>query len=92
MERNLPHTSDDDDTRYRAKEELEEAKKRDPVVIFKDYLVGLGIVTEDVDQRFRDDARREVDEATDVAEAAPYPETTGFYDHVYSSSRGEASP
>ena len=92
VERNLPHTSDDDDTRYRAKEELEEAKKRDPVVIFKDYLVGLGIVTEDVDQRFRDDARREVDEATDVAEAAPYPETTGFYDHVYSSSRGEASP
>ena len=92
VERSLPHTSDDDDRLYRPKEELEEAKKRDPVGVFRDYLAGLDTVTEDLDRQIRDDARREVDEATDFAEAAPYPETTGFYDHVYSSPRGEASP
>ena len=92
VERSLPHTSDDDDRRYRTEEELEEAKRRDPVSIFRDYLAGLDIVSEDMDQRFRDDARLEVDEATDYADAAPYPDTTGFYDHVYSLPRGEASP
>jgi len=92
VERSLPHTSDDDDRRYRSKEELEEAKRRDPVGIFRGYLAGLDIVTEVLDQRFRDDARREVDEATEYADAAPYPDTTGFYDHVYSSPRGKASP
>ena len=36
-----------------------------------------------MDQGIRAGARREVDEATDYVESAPYPETDGFHDHVY---------
>ena len=83
VERYLPHTSDDDDSRYRLRADIEEARKRDPVKILGEQLIGLGILTEEVRQRFLDDARREVDEATDLAENAPYPDTDGFLDNVY---------
>jgi 2-oxoisovalerate dehydrogenase E1 component alpha subunit len=95
VERYLPHTTDDDDSRYRSREELDEARKRDPLVLLKDQLMGLGVLTEDLDKELADAARREVNEATDAVEAAPYPETDGFYDHVYSSDGavgGEPSP
>ena len=83
VERYLPHTSDDDDTRYRSREEIEESRKRDPLKILSGQLTESGILTEDLDKKVHDDARREVDEATDLVESAPYPDTDGFYDHVY---------
>jgi 2-oxoisovalerate dehydrogenase E1 component alpha subunit len=89
VERYLPHTTDDDDSLYRSREELEEARKRDPLVLLKDQLMGLGVLTEELDKEFNSAARREVNEATDATEAAPYPETDGFYDHVYSSGGAE---
>ena len=83
VERYLPHTSDDDDSRYRPGPELEEARKRDPLPLLRQRLVDLGELTDEMDQTIRADARREVDEATDYVESAPYPETDGFHDHVY---------
>ena len=85
VERYLPHTSDDDDRRYRPREEIEEAKKRDPLKILKQQLTNLRALTEEMDKELHDVARGEVDEATDFAEATPYPGTTGFHEHVYSS-------
>ena len=38
VERYLPHTSDDDDSIYRASSEIEEAKRRDPLIFLKDTL------------------------------------------------------
>ena len=35
------------------------------------------------DARFRSEARRLVDEATEFVEQAPYPSPDGFFDHVY---------
>ena len=86
VERYLPHTSDDDDTRYRSREELEEAKKRDPLKILKGQLVEQGILSQETDKRFHDDAMREINEATDFVDSAPYPDTDDFYEHVYASS------
>ena len=85
VERYPPHTSDDDDRRYRAPEEIEEAKKHDPLKWFREYLVGEGILAGDVNERFHREARDEVNQATEEAEAAPYPDTGDFYDHVYAS-------
>ena len=84
VERYLPHTSDDDDRRYRTQEELEEARKRDPLIILKGQLETLGLLAEELDNTFHEDARRQVNDATDFAEEAPYPGTEGFHDHVYS--------
>jgi 2-oxoisovalerate dehydrogenase E1 component alpha subunit len=84
VERYLPHTSDDDDSIYRSKEEIEEAKKRDPLKALKESLTSLGILDEKTDKQFQDDARRIVNEATDAAEAAPYADASDFSDHVTS--------
>ena len=86
VERYLPHTSDDDDRRYRTPEDLEEARKRDPLELLSGRLMAIGSLTAEIDDRFHADAKREVDDATDFAESAPYPGTDDFYDHVYGPS------
>ena len=79
--------ADDDDTRYRPREEIEEARKRDPLRILSEQLMGQGILSEEQDKKFREDAQREVNEATDIVEAAPYPSADDFYDHVYAPQK-----
>ena len=85
VERYLPHTSDDDDTRYRTKDELEEARKHDPLKLLHDYLADEGILTNEVDRRFQEQAKTEVNQATDQAESAPFPDPDDFLEHVYAS-------
>ena len=54
--------------------------------MLRGHLLGLGLLTDELDEGFREAAKREVNEATDFAEAAAYPGTEGFNDHVYSTS------
>src|SRR5205807_7311591 len=44
-----PHTSDDDDSRYRTKQEVEEWKARDPVKRGREYLLGAGASEPDLE-------------------------------------------
>ena len=83
VERYLPHTSDDDDSRYRLREDIEKARERDPMRMLQEQLLADGLLSETDDERLRDDAKREVNEATDSIEAAPYPTTEDFFKHVY---------
>ena len=83
VERYLPHTSDDDDTRYRSAEEIQEARKRDPLTVLSRQLQESGLLTNDIDNAFRAEAMRTVNEATDVVDSAPYPAVDDFGDHVY---------
>ena len=85
VERYLPHTSDDDDTKYRPAEELEKARKHDPLSILKIQLVEAGTLTEDLDSEIRLAAKQEVNEATEYGESAPYPTTENFYKHIYAT-------
>ena len=86
VERYLPHTSDDDDSIYRSAQEIEEAKTRDPLKLLRTNLRDFGQLDDNEDQIIQDEARRLVNEATEEAEAAPYPETSDFYQHVVSDS------
>ena len=83
VERYLPHTSDDDDTRYRPRAEIEEARKRDPLTIFSAQLRQTGLLTDDLDARLRAEAAAAVNRATDETESAPYPGVEDFYKRVY---------
>lgn len=85
VERLMPHTSDDDDTRYRTKEDLEHARNRDPIKVVREFLMSNGILSEATEKQFVDAAKKEVNEATELADKAPYPGTSDFYDHVYAS-------
>ena len=83
VERFRPHTGDDDHTRYRSAEDLEAALKRDPIKALRSQLMKSGELDEAGDAEIADAAMREIDEATDFAEAAPLPDPATFYDHVY---------
>lgn len=79
----VPHSSDDDDRTYRSREEVEEAKKRDPIITFRQYLLDNGVIDEAGLNEMEAAIAKEVDEATEYAEKAPYPEPESALKHVY---------
>ncbi len=83
VERFMPHTTDDDDSRYRDRDAVEAARQRDPVVAFPQQMVEHGIVTQDQIEGFRADARNRVNDATDFADEASPPDASTIYDHLY---------
>ena len=78
----VPHTSADDDRRYRAREEVEEWTKKDPLVRFQAWLKEHDIADPGRLDELQEMAGREVDEATDYAEKAPTPEPESALKHV----------
>ena len=85
VERYLPHTSDDDDTRYREREDVEKARLRDPLERLRGQLKAAGVLSDEMDEEIRAAARQEIDEATEEGESTPYPPTSSFYRDVYAS-------
>ncbi len=73
MYRITPHSSDDDDRTYRSREEVEENKKFDPLLLTQKRLMDEGIYSEkdleDLDKK----AKQMVTDAVKIAEDAPYP-------------------
>ncbi|MEK4442276.1 MULTISPECIES: thiamine pyrophosphate-dependent dehydrogenase E1 component subunit alpha [Niallia] len=78
-----PHSSDDDDSSYRAREEITEAKAKDPLFTFKAYLLSTGILTEEMDQELNKKLADVINEATDYAEKAPYAQPEDTLKYVY---------
>lgn len=77
------HSSDDDDRVYRDREEVEEAKKNDPIFTFANYLKEVGVLTEESEKQMLDEIMQLVNEATEYAENAPYAEPEEALKHVY---------
>jgi 2-oxoisovalerate dehydrogenase E1 component alpha subunit len=78
-----PHTSDDDDRTYRSREEVEEARKKDPIIQFETYLKSLGLTTDDKLEALRKDLKEDVDKSVDEAWNAPDPEPDTALRHVF---------
>ena len=83
VERFMPHTTDDDDRRYRDRDAVDAARQHDPVAAFPAQMVEQGIVSQDQIDAFRADARDQVNDATDYADAAQPPDAATIYDHLY---------
>ena len=83
VERFMPHTTDDDDRRYRPVEEVEEARQRDPVLTLATLLVDHGALTRQQVKDIKTQAARLVDKATDAAETASLPDVSAIHDLVY---------
>jgi 2-oxoisovalerate dehydrogenase E1 component alpha subunit len=79
----VPHSSDDDDRAYRSREEVEAAKKKDPLITFAQYLRDHGVLTPEKEQELNDRIAREVNEGTDAAEKAPFFDPEDALTHVY---------
>ncbi|MDJ0662935.1 MAG: dehydrogenase E1 component subunit alpha/beta [Acidimicrobiia bacterium] len=67
------HTSDDDDKAYRTPEEVEFWRRKDPILILKQYLVESRLLDEDVEAKIEREINEEVAGAVDEAEAAAEP-------------------
>jgi len=80
-----PHTSDDDDRAYRDPEEVKAWRDHDPLLRFAQRLLDVGAVDEDSLAGIKDKVRSDVDAATNVAEAAPLPDSATFDHHVYAA-------
>lgn len=78
-----PHTSDDDDRTYRSREEVEEARKKDPIIQFGTYLQKWGITSEDKIEALRAELKEEVDRAVEEAWNAADPEPETALLHVF---------
>ncbi|WP_327290567.1 thiamine pyrophosphate-dependent dehydrogenase E1 component subunit alpha [Salimicrobium flavidum] len=78
-----PHSSDDDDRSYRGKDEVDEAKKRDSLITFGNYLREADILTEEKEKQLEQELKDIVNDATDYAEEAPYASPETLWDYVY---------
>jgi len=79
----VPHSSDDDDKRYRQRDEVEEWRAKDPVTRFHAYLLSVGLLDGEREKALRERQQAVVDEATEFAEAAPFPRPEDALLHVY---------
>lgn len=78
-----PHSSDDDDTRYRPRKELEEWAQKDPVKVFRQRLEGDAVFgPEDLDT-IEQRVEEEVREAAEWAQQQPDPEPEDALGFVY---------
>ncbi|RCW64830.1 thiamine pyrophosphate-dependent dehydrogenase E1 component subunit alpha [Saliterribacillus persicus] len=80
-----PHSSDDDDSSYREKTEVEEAKKKDGISHYRNYLIENSIWTEEEDAILNEKIKNEINEATEYAENAAYADASTMWKYVYSS-------
>ena len=65
------HTSDDDDKLYRTREEVESWRRRDPLMLLKQYLIEIRLLSEALEEQMEADIGEELAEAVKQAEAAP---------------------
>ena len=79
-----PHTSDDDDRTYRSREEVDEAKSKDSLIVFAEYLKQAGLTDDDKLEALRAELKEEVDAAVDEAWNAADPEPESAMRHVFS--------
>jgi 2-oxoisovalerate dehydrogenase E1 component alpha subunit len=80
----LPHTSDDDDRSYRSREEVEEARGRDPIGRFASYLEGHGLLDGAAIAGLRDELKRDIDRQIEAAWNAADPDPETLERHVFS--------
>ncbi len=71
-----------DPARYRTREELDEYRQQDPILILKQAMLAKGILTEEAYQELDAKCRRISDQSVEFAENSPEPELAEMYEDV----------
>jgi len=81
------HSSSDDQAKYRTEEELEEARRRDPIAHTSGRVLSWGLMDEASLETLRDEIKTAVNAAADEADGAadPAPETAAL--HIFSGTQ-----
>ena len=75
--------SSSDPGKYRTREEVEEWKKKDPILKLADYIVGNKIATEEELKNIELDVKNMVDAAVKFAEESPLPPLETAFEDIY---------
>jgi pyruvate dehydrogenase E1 component alpha subunit len=78
-----PHSSSDDPTRYRAKDEVEEWSRRDPIARFRNYLLREGVLREEEIAGLEEECAAEVAASFKRNEQVPKPGLETLFEDVY---------
>ena len=74
MYRMTPHSSDDDDRSYRSRQEVENSKKRDPILLTRLALEKSGLLTPQKLDEMEASIKETIEQAVQYAEQAPEPD------------------
>lgn len=86
------HSSDDQQTKYRPAQELEELRARDALPRFRDQLREARVLTDDLEARIAAEMTAEVDAATDFAESQPDPDPSTAMRWVFAEDWPSETP
>lgn len=82
--RYAPHSSADDDKRYRSEAEINEwREKNDPIRLTRDYLLRQGILKEEEAENLVQEEKQLVMDVVKKVEAMPHPPLASFLEEVY---------
>ncbi len=77
------HTTADDATRYRGKEEVAEAQAKEPLVRTRKYLESLGVWDKKKEEALAAENKKAVDAAVKAYESTERDSVTAMFDHMY---------
>jgi len=83
------HTTADDASRYRSREEVEQWKKKDPIDRLKKYMEKSGFWNKAYDQAVRSDAKEKVERAVRVEESLPPPDPRDIFRFTFQELTAE---
>jgi len=72
-----------DPERYRASEEITRWQEQDPIGVYRKYLIGANIATEDELDEIDKQVETEVDDAVQFAENSPEPAAEALFENIY---------
>jgi 2-oxoisovalerate dehydrogenase E1 component len=82
----LPHSSSDDQRKYRSEKELEEDKKRDPLLLFRKKCNKNGIILEKEFLKIDINIKNMIEEEVDYVEERPNPKPESAMDYLFSDT------
>jgi len=77
------HTTSDDASRYRPKEEVEEWKKKDPVERLRKFMEQKGLWTKDYETKIQEQSAAKVEEAVKQLEEFPEQKVNDLFNYVF---------
>ncbi|HEV8701473.1 MAG TPA: thiamine pyrophosphate-dependent enzyme [Candidatus Polarisedimenticolia bacterium] len=81
------HSSSDDQTKYRAPQDMEEARRKDPLAHTEMRIREMGILSDREMEEWRERARVEVEEAARKVDTLPYPDPASATADIFSADR-----
>ena len=80
----LPHSSSDDQRKYRSTTELQKDKSKDPLLLFEQSCVKANMITEEEFENVRNEIYERIDSEAEWADEQLPPDVETAMDHVYS--------